>query len=53
MNVIRYLLFVSVGIIFVGMYGSWLAERDSKLFDSMKHRKEMICKQFTHHPDCP
>jgi len=53
MIVVKYLFWVTLGVLCASMYGSWLAERDTKLLNVLKERNEMICKQFTHHPDCP
>lgn len=54
---IRYLLFTIFGVIVATTYANWLSEKDESVFKALeeraKERRELICKQFTHHPDCP
>lgn len=49
----RYLFYVFLGMFVISIYGGFLAQRDTELFNAMKERNETICKQFTDHPDCP
>lgn len=54
---IKYLFFTIVGVFFATVYANWLSEKDDSVFKYLEERsnerRELICKQFTQHPDCP